>query len=141
MMKLIDVVQRLKLVNDYDQCRAAMNDAIVEIESLRQQLTKPADDTINVSKELKPVAMRFATENYNLSWRDFDSDLYERCKVKKINIELAFTESQLKAEVERAVKECAYIASTYCLIEHNPFDAIQDEILELLDKPNDEGMK
>jgi hypothetical protein len=44
MMKLIDVVQRLKLVNDYDQCRAAMNDAIVEIESLRQQLTKPAPE-------------------------------------------------------------------------------------------------
>jgi hypothetical protein len=44
MMKLIDVVQRLKLVNDYDQCRAAMNDAIVEIESLRQQLAKPAPE-------------------------------------------------------------------------------------------------
>ena len=35
-MKLIDVVQRLKLVNDYDQCKAAMNDAITEIESLRE---------------------------------------------------------------------------------------------------------
>lgn len=35
-MKLIDVVQRLKLINDYDQCKAAMNDAITEIESLRE---------------------------------------------------------------------------------------------------------
>jgi hypothetical protein len=39
-MKLVDVVQRLKLVNDYDQCRAAMNDAVIEIESLRHEVRR-----------------------------------------------------------------------------------------------------
>ena len=39
-MELIDVVQRLKLVSDYDQCKHAMNDAIAEIQALRSKVAE-----------------------------------------------------------------------------------------------------
>jgi len=40
MSNLIDIVQRLKLVNDYDQCKHAMNDAVTEIQQLRKQVAE-----------------------------------------------------------------------------------------------------
>jgi hypothetical protein len=87
--------------NSWD-AKTAMLVMAKEIESLRQQLTKPADDTISVSKaELTPVAVFVRYTGDGKIFAPYTGFKYRDGYVAELGEKL-FTESQLKAEVERA---------------------------------------
>jgi hypothetical protein len=80
---------------------------------------KPADDTISVSKvmiEQKPYAVAWSSKSGRQLHISFINDTSPELIADGIKqgkpATYLFTESQLKAEVERAVKECAELCKT-----------------------------
>jgi DNA repair exonuclease SbcCD ATPase subunit len=112
-MELIDVVQRLKLVNDYSQCKKAMNDAITEIESLRNQLAESKRYIRHLEREHK---------------EDINFICAQKSEIETLNNQLA--ECQKDAERYRYLKTDTVMQFDFChTYGMNEVDAAIDQAM------------